>query len=69
MKDHSNYGGETTYNLQDASVSDLSAWLQEVDYLILDLLITGCYSKNRPEIQLIVYLKKCYLPPHWQGYH
>merc|ERR1719175_468388 len=30
VKDASNYGGETTYNLQDASVSDLSAWLQEV---------------------------------------
>merc|ERR1712126_427134 len=30
VKDNSNYGSETTYNLQDASVSDLSAWLQEV---------------------------------------
>ena len=37
MKDQSNYGGETTYNLQDASVSDLSAWLQEVGCAFIDL--------------------------------
>lgn len=30
VKDGSGVGGETTYNLQDASVSDLSTWLQEV---------------------------------------
>jgi len=30
VKDASGFGGETTYNLQDASVSDLSTWLQEV---------------------------------------
>jgi hypothetical protein len=29
VKSLSGYG-ETTYNLQDASVTDLSAWLQEV---------------------------------------
>ena len=37
VKDQSNYGGETTYNLQDASVSDLSAWLQEVGCALIDL--------------------------------
>ena len=31
VKDASGLGGETTYNLQDASVSDLSTWLQEVN--------------------------------------
>lgn len=30
VKDLSGTGGEATYNLQDASVSDLSTWLQEV---------------------------------------
>jgi len=30
VKSQYSSGGETTYNLQDASVSDLSTWLQEV---------------------------------------
>ena len=31
-------GGEATYNLQDASVSDLSTWLQEVGRILARLI-------------------------------